>query len=159
MATTSWRVRTVRTPFSGTDAVTHRRCGLTGTFHGAGGGLARKLATVRPTLATASIVGPGEVEGRDYFFVDKPKFERMVEQGDGHVAGALSGAEPGLGLAEGLGAVDRAGDIEDDAASAGAECGAERTGAGVVEVGDVDDGGTAGGVGGAIGRETAGSAP
>ena len=25
---------------------------------------------------------PGEVEGRDYFFVDKAKFERMVEQGE-----------------------------------------------------------------------------
>ena len=25
---------------------------------------------------------PGEVEGRDYFFVSKPKFETMVEQGE-----------------------------------------------------------------------------
>ena len=32
--------------------------------------------------ATTRPMRPGEVEGRDYFFVDKPKFERMVEQGD-----------------------------------------------------------------------------
>jgi guanylate kinase len=32
--------------------------------------------------ATTRLMRPGEVEGRDYFFVDKAKFEQMVEHGE-----------------------------------------------------------------------------
>src|SRR5207237_7535108 len=32
--------------------------------------------------ATTRPMRPGEVDGRDYFFVDKPKFEAMVAQGE-----------------------------------------------------------------------------
>jgi guanylate kinase len=32
--------------------------------------------------ATTRPMRPGEVEGRDYFFVDKPRFETMVKQGE-----------------------------------------------------------------------------
>lgn len=32
--------------------------------------------------ATTRPMRPGEVEGRDYFFVNKPKFEKMVAQGE-----------------------------------------------------------------------------
>src|SRR5262245_66389398 len=49
--------------------------------------LSRMLLEREPGLkmsvsATTRAMRPGEVEGRDYFFVDKPKFEKMVEQGD-----------------------------------------------------------------------------
>src|SRR5215471_2087424 len=49
--------------------------------------LSRKLLEREPGLkmsvsATTRPMRPGEVEGRDYFFVDKPTFEKMVEQGE-----------------------------------------------------------------------------
>src|SRR4030095_10021129 len=49
--------------------------------------LSRLLIDRMPDLkmsvsATTRPMRPGEVEGRDYFFVDKPKFETMVKQGD-----------------------------------------------------------------------------
>src|SRR3954464_4521218 len=49
--------------------------------------LSRRLLEREPGLkmsvsATTRPMRPGEVEGRDYFFVDKAKFERMVEQGE-----------------------------------------------------------------------------
>ena len=49
--------------------------------------LSRMLLEREPGLkmsvsATTRPMRPGEVEGRDYFFVDKPKFETMVRQGD-----------------------------------------------------------------------------
>src|SRR3954467_2268145 len=49
--------------------------------------LSRMLLEREPGLkmsvsATTRPMRPGEVEGRDYFFVDKPKFEAMVEQGE-----------------------------------------------------------------------------
>ncbi len=49
--------------------------------------LSRLLLEREPGLkmsvsATTRPMRPGEVEGRDYFFVDKAKFERMVEQGE-----------------------------------------------------------------------------
>ena len=49
--------------------------------------LSRLLLEREPGLkmsvsATTRPMRPGEVEGRDYFFVDKPKFETMVKQGD-----------------------------------------------------------------------------
>src|SRR6478736_5742261 len=49
--------------------------------------LSRMLLEREPGLkmsvsATTRPMRPGEVEGRDYFFVGKPKFEAMVEQGD-----------------------------------------------------------------------------
>src|ERR1700752_4304997 len=55
-----------------------------------GGGkttLSRMLLKREPGLrmsvsATTRPMRPGEVEGRDYFFVDKKKFETMVKQGD-----------------------------------------------------------------------------
>jgi guanylate kinase len=49
--------------------------------------LSRMLLEREPGLkmsvsATTRAMRPGEVEGRDYFFVDKPKFETMVRQGE-----------------------------------------------------------------------------
>ena len=49
--------------------------------------LSRMLLEREPGLkmsvsATTRAMRPGEVEGRDYFFVDKPKFETMVKQGE-----------------------------------------------------------------------------
>ena len=49
--------------------------------------LSRLLLEREPGLkmsvsATTRPMRPGEVEGHDYFFVDKPKFEKMVEQGE-----------------------------------------------------------------------------
>ena len=49
--------------------------------------LSRMLLEREPGLkmsvsATTRSMRPGEVEGRDYFFVDKKKFETMVEQGE-----------------------------------------------------------------------------
>src|SRR2546423_8372259 len=49
--------------------------------------LARMLLEREPGLkmsvsATTRSMRPGEVEGHDYFFVDKPKFEAMVAQGE-----------------------------------------------------------------------------
>ena len=49
--------------------------------------LSRLLLEREPGLkmsvsATTRLPRPGEVEGRDYFFVDKPKFETMVKQGE-----------------------------------------------------------------------------
>ena len=49
--------------------------------------LSRMLLEREPGLkmsvsATTRPMRPGEVEGRDYFFVDKQKFEQMVQQGD-----------------------------------------------------------------------------
>ena len=49
--------------------------------------LSRMLIDKMPGLkmsvsATTRPMRPGEVEGRDYFFVDKPKFETMVKQGE-----------------------------------------------------------------------------
>ena len=49
--------------------------------------LSRMLLEREPGLkmsvsATTRSMRPGEVEGRDYFFVDKQKFETMVEQGE-----------------------------------------------------------------------------
>ena len=49
--------------------------------------LSRLLLEREPGLkmsvsATTRPMRPGEVEGRDYFFVDKPKFETMVKQGE-----------------------------------------------------------------------------
>jgi guanylate kinase len=49
--------------------------------------LSRMLLEREPGLkmsvsATTRPMRPGEVEGRDYFFVDKQKFETMVAQGD-----------------------------------------------------------------------------
>jgi guanylate kinase len=49
--------------------------------------LSRMLLEQTPGLkmsvsATTRPMRPGEVEGRDYFFVDKAKFENMVEQGE-----------------------------------------------------------------------------
>src|SRR3954454_5191855 len=49
--------------------------------------LSRRLLEREPGLkmsvsATTRSMRPGEVEGRDYFFVDKQKFETMVEQGE-----------------------------------------------------------------------------
>ena len=49
--------------------------------------LSRMLLEREPGLkmsvsATTRAMRPGEVEGRDYFFVDKPKFEAMVAQGE-----------------------------------------------------------------------------
>ena len=49
--------------------------------------LSRLLLEREPGLkmsvsATTRQMRPGEVEGRDYFFVSKPKFETMVEQGE-----------------------------------------------------------------------------
>ena len=46
--------------------------------------LSRMLLEREPGLkmsvsATTRPMRPGEVEGRDYFFVDKQKFEKMVE--------------------------------------------------------------------------------
>src|SRR6201992_833737 len=47
--------------------------------------LSRLLLEREPGLkmsvsATTRPMRPGEVEGRDYFFADKPKFEKMVKQ-------------------------------------------------------------------------------
>jgi guanylate kinase len=49
--------------------------------------LSRMLLERTPGLkmsvsATTRPKRPGEIEGRDYFFVDKPKFEAMVDQGE-----------------------------------------------------------------------------
>lgn len=49
--------------------------------------LSRMLLEREPGLkmsvsATTRAMRPGEVEGRDYFFVGKPRFETMVEQGE-----------------------------------------------------------------------------
>ena len=49
--------------------------------------LSRMLLEREPGLkmsvsATTRPKRPGEVEGRDYFFVDKPKFDKMVKQGE-----------------------------------------------------------------------------
>src|SRR5438270_4874548 len=49
--------------------------------------LSRMLIEQMPGLkmsvsATTRPMRPGEVDGRDYFFVDKPKFEAMVAQGE-----------------------------------------------------------------------------
>src|SRR5215468_6674945 len=49
--------------------------------------LSRMLIKKMPGLkmsvsATTRPMRPGEVEGRDYFFVDKPAFEKMVEQNE-----------------------------------------------------------------------------
>jgi len=49
--------------------------------------LSRLLIDRMPDLkmsvsATTRPMRPGEVDGRDYFFVDKPKFEAMVAQGE-----------------------------------------------------------------------------
>src|SRR6266702_5961006 len=49
--------------------------------------LSRMLLEREPGLkmsvsATTRSPRPGEVDGRDYFFVDKQKFETMVEQGE-----------------------------------------------------------------------------
>src|SRR4029453_2655455 len=49
--------------------------------------LSRLLIERMPDLkmsvsATTRPMRPGEVDGRDYFFVDKPKFEAMVAQGE-----------------------------------------------------------------------------
>src|SRR6185503_7891114 len=41
--------------------------------------LAREPGLKMSVSATTRPMRPGEVEGRDYFFVDKPKFEAMVE--------------------------------------------------------------------------------
>src|SRR6202041_2490454 len=47
--------------------------------------LSRMLVAETPALqmsvsATTRPMRPGEVDGRDYFFVDKPKFEAMVKR-------------------------------------------------------------------------------
>src|SRR6201990_3304386 len=49
--------------------------------------LSRMLLEREPGLrmsvsATTRPMRPGEVDGRDYFFVDKQKFEAMVKQGE-----------------------------------------------------------------------------
>jgi len=49
--------------------------------------LSRMLLEREPGLkmsvsATTRPMRPGEVDGRDYYFVDKPAFEKMVEQGE-----------------------------------------------------------------------------
>ena len=49
--------------------------------------LSRMLMEQMPGLqmsvsATTRSMRPGEVDGRDYFFVDQPKFETMVKQGE-----------------------------------------------------------------------------
>src|ERR1700744_1089586 len=49
--------------------------------------LSRMLLEREPGLkmsvsATTRPMRPGEVDGRDYFFVDKPKFEKTVKQGE-----------------------------------------------------------------------------
>jgi guanylate kinase len=49
--------------------------------------LSRMLVAETPALqmsvsATTRPMRPGEVDGRDYFFVDKPKFEKMADTGE-----------------------------------------------------------------------------
>jgi guanylate kinase len=49
--------------------------------------LSRMLVAETPSLrmsvsATTRPMRPGEVDGRDYFFVDKPKFEEMADTGE-----------------------------------------------------------------------------
>jgi guanylate kinase len=49
--------------------------------------LSRMLVAETPALqmsvsATTRPMRPGEVDGRDYFFVNKPRFEQMVERGE-----------------------------------------------------------------------------
>src|SRR5258708_19859957 len=49
--------------------------------------LSRMLIDKMPGLkmsvsATTRPMRPGEVDGRDYFFVDKPKFEAMAKKGE-----------------------------------------------------------------------------
>jgi guanylate kinase len=49
--------------------------------------LSRMLVAETPALqmsvsATTRPMRPGEVDGRDYFFVDKPRFEQMVERNE-----------------------------------------------------------------------------
>ena len=44
--------------------------------------LAREPGLEMSVSATTRSIRPGEVDGRDYFFVDKPKFQKMVEQGE-----------------------------------------------------------------------------
>ena len=63
--------------------------------------LSRRLLEREPGLkmsvsATTRPMRPGEVEGRDYFFVDKAKFERMVHTVRRPAAmSSTSGARPG----------------------------------------------------------------
>src|ERR1700761_4140719 len=49
--------------------------------------LSRMLISETPDLqmsvsATTRPMRPGEIDGKDYFFVDKPRFETMVEGGE-----------------------------------------------------------------------------
>ncbi len=49
--------------------------------------IARNLLTVDPLISSSISVTtrgrrPGEEEGRDYHFIDKPRFDEMVEQGE-----------------------------------------------------------------------------
>src|SRR6195952_1914714 len=49
--------------------------------------LSRMLVAETPALqmsvsATTRPMRPGEVDGKDYFFIDKPKFETMVSKGE-----------------------------------------------------------------------------
>src|SRR5258707_14402078 len=49
--------------------------------------VSRMLVAETPALqmsvsATTRPMRPGEVDGRDYFFVNKPRFEQMVERGE-----------------------------------------------------------------------------
>src|ERR1051325_7464925 len=44
--------------------------------------LAREPGLKMSVSATTRPMRPGEVEGIDYFFVGKPTFEKMVEQGE-----------------------------------------------------------------------------